>query len=60
MVGAAVDVCIDRFVVMARGQQHRHGLLGGRGIVQINQWPTVDRVIEDREFGNQRVEMDHK
>ena len=37
MVGAAVDVGIDRLVVVPGRQQHRHRLLGGGRIVQINQ-----------------------
>ena len=59
VVGAAVDVRVERLVIMARGVHHRARLLGGGGVVEVNQRVAVDLAVEDREIVVDGLERQH-
>ena len=50
LVNAAVNVGAIHLVELADGVDHREGLLRGGGAIQIYQWLTVDRLLQDREI----------
>ena len=50
LVDAPMDIGVVPLVVGRHGVEHGPGLLGGRGIVQVDQGMTVDLLIESREI----------
>ena len=49
LVHAAVDVGVVVLVVARHGVDHRAGLLGGGGVVEVDERPAVDPLGQDRE-----------
>ena len=58
VVGAAVDVGVDRLVVVAGGVEHLAGFLGGGGVVEVDERAAVDLGGEEREVGADALEVD--
>ena len=49
-VHSAMDIGAVDFVELSNGVDYCRGLLGGSGGVEVNEGPTVDRLLEDREI----------
>ena len=58
-VVAPMHVAVVVLVVVDDGLNHRTRLLSGRGIVQVDQGPTVHRLLQDGEFRSNGLYVVH-
>ena len=59
-VHAAVHVGIGGGVEVNKRVDHLTGFLGGGGVVEIDQRPTIDQPLQDREIGADALDIDRR
>src|SRR5439155_23284962 len=59
-VDAAMDVRVGILIIPRYGLDDRAWFLRGRGIIQVDQWLTVDLAREDRKIGPHALHVQHR